>query len=51
MNHHALPGRDYLAVARLLAGAGNRIEARLLELADGPLARWLLEQLSAAPRG
>jgi ankyrin repeat protein len=38
-------GRDYVAAAERLAGAGNRIEARLLEEADGPLYEWLSERL------
>jgi ankyrin repeat protein len=38
-------GRDYVAVAEQLAGAGNRIEAGLLEVADGPLYEWLAERL------
>ena len=38
-------GRDYVAVAEQLAAAGNRIEAGLLEEADGPLSEWLAERL------
>lgn len=38
-------GRDYVAVAELLAAAGNRIEPRFLEVADGPLYDWLDERL------
>jgi ankyrin repeat protein len=34
-------GRDYIAVAEQLVGAGNRIEPGLLEEADGPLYEWL----------
>jgi ankyrin repeat protein len=40
-------GRDYVAVAEELVGAGNRIEAGLLEEADGPLYEWLAERLRA----
>ena len=39
--YHELPGRDYVAVAELLAAAGNPIEPRFLDVADGPLAAWL----------
>jgi ankyrin repeat protein len=39
--YHELPGRDYVAVAELLAAAGNPIEPRFLDVADGPLATWL----------
>jgi ankyrin repeat protein len=38
-------GRDYVAVAEQLVEAGNRIEAGLLEEADGPLYEWLAERL------
>jgi ankyrin repeat protein len=40
-----IEGRDYVAVAEELVGAGNRIEAGLLEEADGPLYEWLAERL------
>ena len=40
-----LPGRDYVAVAELLADAGDVIEPRFLEVADGPLYEWLEERL------
>jgi ankyrin repeat protein len=40
-----LGGRDYVAVAEQLAGAGNRIEPGLLDEADGPLYEWLAERL------
>jgi ankyrin repeat protein len=40
-------GRDYVTVAEQLVGAGNRIEAGLLEEADGPLYEWLAERLRA----
>ena len=39
--YHALPGRDYVAVASALAAAGAVIERRQLEVADGPLGAWL----------
>jgi ankyrin repeat protein len=39
--HHELPDRDYVAVAELLVAAGNEIEPRFLDVADGPLAAWL----------
>lgn len=42
--YHELLGRDYVAVAELLAAAGNPIEARFLDVADGPLAAWLEER-------
>jgi ankyrin repeat protein len=45
--HHALPGRDYVTVAELLVTAGNEIEPRFLEVADGPLYDWLEERLEA----
>ena len=37
--------RDYVAVAEQLAGAGDRIEAGLLEEADGPLYEWLAQRI------
>ena len=43
--HHALPGRDYVAVAQLLTDAGAEVEPRFLEVAEGPLAAWLEERL------
>jgi ankyrin repeat protein len=43
--HHELPDRDYVAVAELLVAAGNVIEPRFLDVADGPLAAWLEERL------
>jgi hypothetical protein len=39
--YHELPGRDYVAVAQALVAAGNEIEPRFLEVADGPLYDWL----------
>ena len=43
--HHALPGRDYVAAAELLLAAGNELEPRFLEVADGPLVQWLEARL------
>ena len=40
-------GRDYVAVAEQLAAAGNELEPRFLEVADGPLYDWLAERLGA----
>src|SRR3954452_2408071 len=45
--YHELPGRDYVAVAELLTGAGAPVDPSLLDLADGPLADWLEERLAA----
>ncbi len=39
--NYRAPGRDYVAVAELLVAAGNEIEPRFLEVADGPLYDWL----------
>jgi ankyrin repeat protein len=36
--HHALPGRDYVAVAEQLLAAGAELEPRFADVADGPLA-------------
>jgi ankyrin repeat protein len=41
-----VPGRDYVAVAELLAGAGDPPEPRHLDVADGPLYDWLAARLS-----
>ena len=43
-----LPGRDYVAVAELLAAAGAPVEPRYLEHAEGPLYGWLEGRLGAA---
>jgi ankyrin repeat protein len=43
--YHELPGRDYVRVAQVLAEAGNRVEPRFLEVADGPLYEWIEERL------
>ena len=45
--HHALPDRDYVAVADLLAAAGNPVEPRFVDVAEGPLYDWLQERLAA----
>jgi ankyrin repeat protein len=45
--YHELPGRDYVAVAEALAAAGNRVEPRFAEEADGPLYDWLEERLAS----
>jgi ankyrin repeat protein len=42
------PERDYVAVAELLAAAGDPIEPRFLEVAEGPLHDWLDERLAGA---
>lgn len=39
--NYRAPGRDYVAVAELLTAAGNEIEPRFLEFAQGPLYDWL----------
>ena len=39
------PGSDHLAVAELLVAAGNPVEPRFLDTADGPLVAWLEERL------
>jgi ankyrin repeat protein len=39
--NHRAPGRDYVAVAELLAAAGNTLEPSLLDDAEGPLYAWL----------
>jgi len=43
--YHELPGRDFVGVAEALTAAGNAIEPRFLEAADGPLYEWLEERL------
>ncbi|HEX6459823.1 MAG TPA: ankyrin repeat domain-containing protein [Thermoleophilaceae bacterium] len=43
--YHALPNRDFVAVAELLLAAGAELEDRFLEVAQGPLADWLEERL------
>jgi ankyrin repeat protein len=42
-----LPGRDYVTVAELLSAAGAPVEARYLEVAEGPLYGWLEGRLPA----
>jgi hypothetical protein len=44
--HHERPGRDYVAAAELLVEAGNAVEPRFLDIAEGPLYEWLEERLS-----
>ena len=39
--NHAVPDRDYVAVAELLVAAGARLEPGLLDEAEGPLYAWL----------
>lgn len=39
--YHAIPGRDYVAVAEALVAAGAGIESRFDDVAQGPLADWL----------
>jgi ankyrin repeat protein len=43
--HHALPERDHVPVAALLVAAGNTIEPRYLDEADGTLHDWLADRL------
>ena len=42
--NHAVPGRDYVAVAEQLVAAGAQLERGLLDDADGPLYAWLEER-------
>jgi ankyrin repeat protein len=42
---HGEPGRDFMAVAELLTAAGNPIEPRFVDEADGPLYAWLEERV------
>jgi ankyrin repeat protein len=44
--YHALPGRDYVAVAEALVAAGDPIDPCFLEEAEGPLYSWLADRLS-----
>jgi ankyrin repeat protein len=39
--NYRAPRRDYVAVAELLVAAGNEIERRFLDVAEGPLYEWL----------
>jgi ankyrin repeat protein len=41
-----VPARDYVAVAEQLVAAGNEIEPRFLDVAEGPLYEWLEERVS-----
>jgi hypothetical protein len=45
----SLPGRDYVGVAELLVAAGNPLEPRFLDAADGRLAAWLEERVTRPP--
>jgi hypothetical protein len=40
-----LPGRDYVAVVELLLEAGAELEPRFAEVAEGPLADWLVGRI------
>jgi ankyrin repeat protein len=46
--YHRLPGRDYVAVAELLADAGNAVEPRFADEAAGPLYEWVEERLASS---
>ncbi len=43
--YHRTAGRDYVAVVERLLAAGAQLEARFLDVAEGPLADWLQEQI------
>jgi ankyrin repeat protein len=43
--YHEVEGRHFVAVAELLTAAGNELEPRFLEVAEGPLYDWLDERL------
>jgi ankyrin repeat protein len=43
--YHELAGRDYAAVAEALVGAGDALERRFVDVAEGPLYDWLEERL------
>jgi ankyrin repeat protein len=45
---HRIPGRDYVAVMELLVAAGAELEPRFVEVAEGPLADWLVTAPGAA---
>jgi ankyrin repeat protein len=42
--HHEIPGRDYVAVAEALTEAGNPVEPRFSDDAQGPLYAWIAER-------
>jgi Ankyrin repeats (3 copies) len=44
---HRGPASDYVAVAELLLAAGNELEPRFLEIAEGPLYAWLEARLGS----
>lgn len=46
--YEAMSGRDYLAVAELLVAAGNELEPRFLDVAEGELVAWLEDRLGPA---
>jgi ankyrin repeat protein len=46
---HELPGRDYVAVAERLVGAGAKVDERFAEVAEGPLSDWLGRRASNPP--
>ena len=41
---HALPGRDYVAVAEELTWAGNEIHPELVQVAESLLYEWLAQR-------
>jgi ankyrin repeat protein len=43
--YHEVEARDFVAVAELLTAAGNELEPRFLDVAEGPLYVWLEERL------
>jgi len=43
--YESIPGRDYARVAELLVAAGNELEPRFLDVAEGELVAWLEERL------
>jgi ankyrin repeat protein len=43
--YHEVEARDFVAVAEQLAAAGNELEPRFLDVAEGPLYDWLEERL------
>lgn len=43
---HRATGRDYVAVAEQLLGAGAVLEVRFIDVAEGPLADWVEERIA-----
>jgi ankyrin repeat protein len=43
--YHEVEARDFVAVAELLTAAGNELEPRFLDVAEGPLYDWLEERI------